>query len=59
MGLISTLDANFSKGQDIKIVGFNEFELDDPLFGQVMSVRPIDNNQIEFKVGVKFSEGQD
>jgi hypothetical protein len=59
MGLISSIDANFFKGQDIKILGFNEFELDDPLFGQVMSVRPIDNSQIEFKVGVKFSDGQD
>jgi hypothetical protein len=40
-------------------MGFNEFLLDDPLIGKVMSIRPMDEHQVEFKVGVKFTEGQD
>lgn len=54
-----TLDAqNFPKGSKILVVGFDEFNLDDPLIGQVMSHRPVDDLQIEFKIGCKFDEGQ-
>jgi hypothetical protein len=49
----------FSRGQEVHILGFDEFDLDDPIIGKVMSVRPIDENQLEFKVGVKFDVGQD
>jgi hypothetical protein len=59
MGFIINDDFTFSRGEDIHIVGFNDFDLDDPLVGTIMSIRPIDGAQSEFKVGVKFSEGQD
>ncbi|WPU67173.1 PilZ domain-containing protein [Peredibacter starrii] len=49
----------FPKGNTIHVVGFDEFDLDDPLVGKIMSHRPIDETQIEFKVGVKFDEGQE
>jgi hypothetical protein len=59
MGFIIFDETGFAKGEDIHIVGFNEFDLDDPLVGRIMSIRPIDGAESEFKVGVKFSEGQD
>lgn len=59
MGFIAPNDLDFPKGTDVHIMGFDEFDLDDPLLGKVMSVRPIDESQKEFKIGVKFSEGQD
>lgn len=49
----------FPKGAKIKVTGFDQFNLDDPLIGQVMSQRPIDEHQTEFKIGCKFDEGQD
>lgn len=58
MGFVTFDEHEFPKGSTIHIVGFNEFDLDDPLVGKVMSIRPIDG-EVEFKVGVKFSEGQD
>ena len=58
MGFVSFDETEFPKGSDIRVVGFNDFELDDPLFGQIMSIRPIDGVLSEFKIGVKFSEGQ-
>lgn len=55
-----TMDAHlFPKGKRIKVIGFQDFDLDDPLLGQVMSHRAIDETQIEFKIGCKFDEGQD
>jgi hypothetical protein len=59
LGFVSLSETEFSKGTDIQIMGFNEFQLDDPLIGKVMSIRPMDEHQVEFKIGVKFSEGQD
>ena len=56
MGFLCINEVEFIKGSDVNIVGFNDFDLDDPLVGQVMSIRSMDG---EFKVGVKFSEGQD
>lgn len=58
MGFVSFEETEFPKGSDIHVVGFNDFDLDDPLFGKIMSIRPIDGAQSEFKVGVKFTEGQ-
>jgi hypothetical protein len=49
----------FPKGHEIQVIGFEEFDLDDPLVGIIMSQRAIDESNIEFKVGVKFNEGQD
>lgn len=58
MGFITFDAEEFQKGSDIHIVGFNDFDLDDPLVGKIMSIRPIDGT-VEYKIGVKFSEGQD
>lgn len=49
----------FPKGSRIQVTGFDSFNLDDPLIGQVMSQRPIDESQVEYKIGCKFDEGQD
>lgn len=46
-------------GSRIKIVGFEDFVLDDPLVAEIMSHRPVDELQLDFKVGCKFIEGQD
>ena len=59
MGFLCALEDEFIKGSNVNIVGFNDFDLDDPLVGQVMSIRSLDGASNEFKVGVKFSEGQD
>lgn len=54
-----TMDPHlFPKGDLIQIMGFEEFNLDDPLIARVMSQRAIDETQIDFKVGCKFEEGQ-
>lgn len=49
---------HFPKGTIVKVVGFSEFDLDDPLVGEVLSHRTVDDLGIEFKIGVKFSDGQ-
>ncbi len=46
----------FPIGSKIQIMGFDEFKLDDPLLGQVMGIRPMDEAHLEFKVGIKFVE---
>jgi len=48
----------FPVGSKVNIVGIEEHVLDDPLLAQVMSHRPIDELDIEFKIGCKFDEGQ-
>jgi hypothetical protein len=58
LGFICSKESEFKKGLRIKIIGFNDFDLDDPILGEVMSLRPVDESQIEFKVGVKFYDGQ-
>lgn len=59
MGFITLEPQHFPKGTKIFVHGFDEFDLDDPLVGQVMSQRPIDDTEIEYKIGCKFDEGQD
>lgn len=59
LGFVAFSESEFTKGSEVHIVGFNDFDLDDPLVGIVMSMRPIDGMLGEFKVGIKFSEGQD
>lgn len=49
----------FPKGAKVKVFGFDQFNLDDPLIAQVMSHRPVDDKESEFKIGCKFDEGQD
>jgi hypothetical protein len=58
IGFVTMDLATFPKNSKIMVVGFEEFDLDDPLIAQVMSHRPIDELEIEFKVGCKFDEGQ-
>ncbi len=58
MSYISFSENEFAKGSLIHVVGFNEFDLDDPLVGVVMSVRAVDETLSEFKVGIKFNDGQ-
>lgn len=58
IGFITTELDLFPKGLKIRVIGFDEFNLDDPLIAQVMSHRPIDDLEIEFKVGCKFDDGQ-
>lgn len=58
IGFITFEPQYFPKGCKIKVVGFDQFDLDDPLIAEVMSQRPIDDLQIEFKIGCKFDEGQ-
>lgn len=58
LSFISMEPALFPKGDLIQIMGFEEFNLDDPLIARVMSHRSIDDTQIEFKIGCKFEEGQ-
>ncbi len=48
----------FPVGSKINIVAIEEHTLDDPLVGEVMSHRAIDELDIEFKIGCKFDEGQ-
>jgi hypothetical protein len=45
-------------GSRVKIIGFEDFVLDDPLVAEVMSHRPVDELQLDFKVGCKFLDGQ-
>jgi hypothetical protein len=59
IGFITLEPQIFSKGKEIEVVGFAEFDLDDPLVGMIVSQRSIDDSQVEFKIGVRFNEGQD
>lgn len=59
MGFITEQNDAFPKGSIIHVVGFDTFDLDDPLIGKVMSLRPLNDAQFEWKVGVKFDEGQE
>ena len=58
IGFITLEPELFPKGSKIRVLGFEDFDLDDPLIAMVMSQRPIDETQIEFKIGCKFDEGQ-
>jgi hypothetical protein len=58
IGFISMNPAIFPKNSKIMIVGFENHSLDDPLIAEVLSHRPIDELEIEFKIGCKFDEGQ-
>lgn len=59
LGFITTEKNLFPKGIQVQILGFEQFDLDDPLIGTVMSQRPLDDLGIEFKIGIKFLDGQD
>lgn len=58
ISFITMFKSVFVRGNKIKIMGFDEFDLDDPLIAEVMSERPVDETMIEYKIGCKFDEGQ-
>lgn len=58
IGFITMELALFPKGSVIKVVGFEDHDLDHPLYAQVVSQRSVDELEIEFKVGCRFEEGQ-
>lgn len=59
MGFLTFTPDQFPKGTEVFITGFDAFELDDPLLGTVMAQRAVDETNVEFKIGVKFNEGQE
>lgn len=59
LGFFTQSETTFAKGQSVIVLGFDNFELDDPILGTVMSVRSIEGEPNLWKVGVKFEEGQD
>lgn len=59
IGFLCVDPSLFPKGSQIRVVGFEDFDLDDPLLGRVMSHRPVDESEVEFKIGCKFDEGQE
>ncbi len=59
MGFLSFTPDHFPKGSEIYVTGFDAFELDDPLIGTIMAHRAVDETNVEFKIGVKFNEGQE
>ena len=48
----------FKKDYEIHVLGFDAFDLDDPLIGKIRSLRPVNKMKFEWKVGIKFIEGQ-
>lgn len=58
MSFVTTLPDYFPKGSQIFVMGFDNFDLDDPLVGTVMSHRKIDDSRVDVKIGIKFDEGQ-
>ncbi len=59
MGFLVFDEALFPKSSMVYVYAIDAKVLDDPLIGKVMSVRSMDEAKIEFKVGVKFEEGQE
>lgn len=59
MSFITSIPDNYPKGSEIMIVGFDTFDLDDPLLGTVMSHRPMPDSALDSKVGIKFLDGQE
>lgn len=58
IGFLTMEPLLFPKESEIRVVGFKEFDLDDPLIAKVMSQRAVDDTQIDYKIGCKFVEGQ-
>lgn len=59
MGFLTFKPDDFPKQSEIFITGFDAFELDDPLIGTIVAHRAVDETNTEFKIGVKFNEGQE
>jgi hypothetical protein len=58
IGFITMNPERFPTNSKLMIVGFENHSLDDPLIAEVMSHRPMDELEIEFKIGCKFDDGQ-
>jgi hypothetical protein len=58
MAFLTMNPNDYPKGSEIFVTGFDAFDLDDPLVGTVMSHRNVDELNLEFKIGIKFHEGQ-
>jgi len=58
MSFVTSLPDYFPKGCEIFIMGFDSFDLDDPLVGTVMGHRKIDDSRLDTKIGIKFNDGQ-
>ncbi len=58
MAFVTLQPEMFPKGKEVVVIGFGEFELDDPLIGTIMSIRATDEVGVEHKIGIKFNEGQ-
>ncbi len=54
MGFLSYVDGAFKKGDIVQLTNMDGQELDDPIRGEVMSVRDLMPEQVGWKVGVKF-----
>jgi hypothetical protein len=59
LGFLTFSPDDFPKGMEILITGFDAYELDDPLIGTIMAQRAVDDTNVEFKIGIKFNEGQE
>lgn len=58
LGFVTEVETLFPKGENIYITGFDNFDLDDPIVGKVMSIRSIEDGKNGWKIGVKFEDGQ-
>ncbi len=59
MGFLTYNPDQFPKGIEVFVTGFDAFDLDDPLVGTIMSHRAVDESNVEFKIGIKFNDGQE
>lgn len=59
MGFLTFKPDDFPKQSEVYITGFDAFDLDDPLIGTVVAHRAVGELNSEFKIGVKFNEGQE
>lgn len=58
MAFLTLRPEEFPKGTQVIVMGFGTFDLDDPLIGTIASARPVDDTNVEHKIGIKFTDGQ-
>lgn len=58
MAFITPTQEDFTTELVVRVLGFDDYLLDDPLIGTIKSVRQIEGELGEFKIGVKFDDGQ-
>jgi hypothetical protein len=54
LSFIVNLEDNFNKGDQLEILGFDLKVFDEPMVGQIMSIRPLDELGFQNKIGIKF-----